>query len=59
MQLQNPTNQSRPCPGLGRNIEPWEITYEENDFVKCEGCRCIVSGVIVDPLTEAAEPESE
>lgn len=43
MPAHNPTNQSRLCPGLGRNLEPYEVAETPDGFVKCEGCQCVVS----------------
>lgn len=44
MQLHNSTNQSRLCPSLGRNVEPFEVVDVPDKFELCDGCQCKLYG---------------
>jgi len=56
MHVHNPTSQSRLCPGLGANLEPFEVREVPDGFKKCSECRCVVSGEKASK-TKAAEAE--
>lgn len=47
VQLHNPTNQSRLCVKLGRNLEAFEVLDMMDvpeGFEKCDTCSCVVWG---------------
>lgn len=57
MQVHNPTNQSRYCAGLGRNIEPYEVVDVPDDFEVCDCCKCVSDAVAPEPEVTADTDE--